>query len=451
MIGVFVGFLLYLGGRRADMSRMRVRDVIASVAAAWITASFISAFPYWLDGAAPTFTDAFFESMSGYTTTGATIFPSLDELPRGLLTWRAITHWLGGMGIIVLTLAMLPFTSIGGFQMFSAESPGLVHEKVTPRLRQTTIALWSVYFALTTILTVCLCLMGMGFFDAINHAMATISTGGFSTHSTSVAFFKDPYVEWIITLFMFLSGANFVLYIRALRGKTLKNFFTDPEFKFYFFVVASTSLAISVALYAGGLYLSFFDALRYGAFQVTSLVTTTGFVSADYEMWPYVTKSLLFICLFLGGCAGSTSGGIKHIRLLVTGRQIARQLSRTLNPRSVLIYPIGTTTLDPAVVSSCMAFTGLYLIVFAAGTFAISLFETDLIAAISGVASALGNVGPAFGNLGPKYNFGSQAQGAKWIYSFLMMSGRLELYTVFALFSGEFWREGVIWFEEARD
>jgi trk system potassium uptake protein TrkH len=346
---------------------------------------------------------------------------------------------------------MLPFTSIGGFQMFSAESPGLVHEKVTPRLRQTTIALWLLYFTLTAMLTVCLLLGGMGFFDSINHAMATISTGGFSTHSASIAFYGDPYTEWVITLFMFMSGANFVLYIHALRGKTLKNFFRDAEFKFYFFVVTSISLVISASLYMKGGYSSFLDALRCGAFQVTSLVTTTGFVSVNYEVWPYSAKALLLVCLFLGGCAGSTAGGIKHIRLLVTVRHVAHKFSRTLNPRSVLIYPIGATTLDPAVASSCMAFIGLYFLVFVSGTFAISLFENDLITAISAAASALGNVGPAFGNLGPEYNFGPQASAAKWIYSFLMMSGRLELYTVFALFSGEFWKEGVVLSEEVRD
>jgi trk system potassium uptake protein TrkH len=423
------------------MSRIGTREVLASVSLSWIIASAISAYPYWLYGVAPTFTDAYFESMSGFTTTGATIFPRLDDLPGGILTWRAITHWLGGMGIIGLTLAVMPMIG-GGFQMFSAESPGMTHEKMTPRLRQTAIYLWLIYLGLTAALTLSLFFGGMSFFDAVNHSMAAISTGGFSTHSSSVAFYNNSYFEWVLTLFMFLSGANFVLHFHAVKGRTLRRYFADPEFRVYAGSMLTLTLFASADLFIEGGYASFADALRVGAFHVTSFVTTTGFVAANYDAWPQFAKAILFICLFIGGCAGSTAGGIKHVRFLVMFKNVGRQISKTLNPKSVVMFPIGSSTLDPAVMSSCMAFFGLYFIVFVGGAFATSLVEPDLITALSGAASALGNVGPAFGNLGAADNFSRQAQAAKWIYSFLMLCGRLELYTVFALFSGVFWREG---------
>jgi trk system potassium uptake protein TrkH len=443
-VGFGVGALLYLAGGKSDMSRMSSREALMSVAMSWVVASLISAFPYLLSGAAPTYTDAFFESMSGYTTTGSTIFPALDALPHGLLTWRAITHWLGGMGIIALTLAMLPHSGAGGFQMFSAESPGMTHEKITPRLRQTAVLLWLIYAFLTASLTVLLMLGGMTFFDAANHSMATISTGGFSTHSSSLAFFGEPYFEWVITIFMFLSGANFALHFQALKGRSASHFLTDPEFRFYAISVSAITLLVSFSLYIGDIYGSFLESLRFGAFQAVSFITSTGFVSANYEVWPHFAKALLFICLFLGGCSGSTAGGIKHARLLVMGGHLGRQLGRTLNPRSVAAFPMGSRSIDPSVMSSCMAFFGLYLTTFAAGAFAATLFEGDLITALSAAASSLGNVGPAFVRLGPEYNFSGQATGAKWVYSFLMLCGRLELYTVLSLFTGTFWREGII-------
>jgi trk system potassium uptake protein TrkH len=434
---------LYLGGRGADMSKMRTREVMASVSFAWTVSSFISAFPYWLEGAAPTYTDAFFESMSGFTTTGATIFESLDALPRGLLLWRALTHWLGGMGMIVLTLALLPVAGVG-FQMFSAESPGMVHEKITPRLRQTAAALWGIYLGFTALLTLLLYMSGFSFFEALNHSMATISTGGFSTHSSSVAYFGNARAEWMITLFMFMSGANFALYIHAMKGRSLKNFLADPEFRFYSLFAAAASAAASAALYAGGRYESLAEAFRYGTFQAVSFITTTGFVSANYSAWPHFVQALLFVCLFPGACAGSTAGGIKQIRLLVACRHAARQISRTLSPRAVLVHPIGGAALEPSVVSSCLAFIGLYLAAFIGGAFAITIFEPDFMTAVSAAASALSNVGPAFGRLGDGGSFGGQAPAAKWIYAFLMMIGRLELYTVLVIFSREFRREGII-------
>jgi trk system potassium uptake protein TrkH len=274
--------------------------------------------------------------------------------------------------------------------------------------------------------------------------MGAISTGGFSPRGANVAYYDLAYCDWVLTVFIFISGANFTLHFRALKGRSLKYFWSDPEFSFYLVSVAALSLLASAALYMSGTYHLFSDALRYGAFQVTSFVTTAGFVGANYDEWPYFVRSILFICLFAGGCAGSTSGGIKQGRVLIVARHAARQIKRTLSPRSVLPLSMGGAAVKTEVVSSCLCFFCLYLLVLAGGVFLVTLYEPDLLTAISGVASTLGNVGPGFGGLGPGGHFAAQAEGAKWIYSFLMLCGRLELYTVLILFSRAYWRDGII-------
>jgi trk system potassium uptake protein TrkH len=440
-VGLAAAAALYWGGRNSDMSRMGTRDVIVSVSLSWITASAVGALPYWFYGEARTYADAFFESMSGFTTSGVTILPEPDGMPGGILLWRAMTHWLGGMGIIVLTLAMMPAAGRSGLQMFSAETPGITHEKLTPRLQQTALYLWLIYMAFTAALTVLLEAGGMSFFDALTHSMATVSTGGVSTHSKSVAYFKSAYYEWVVTLFMFLSGTNFVLHFRALKGLSLKTFLADREFRFYCASVSAITLTLSVNLYFTGVHGSFFTSLRGAAFQATSFITTTGFVSDDYDKWPEFARATLFVCLFMGGCAGSTAGGIKQARLMIMLRHVRGHLSRILSPRSVPALPTGESAVDSSAISSCFAFFGLYFVVFACGAFAVSLFEGDMLKSLSGAASALGNVGPAFGSLGMSDDFYGQPQTAKWVYSFLMFCGRLELYTVLVVFSGAFRRD----------
>jgi len=433
IIGFAVAAAFFFFSREADLSRMGTADAYASVSLSWITASAISALPYFFYGAAPTYTDAFFESISGYTTTGGTVFPNFEILPRSIIMWRAITHWLGGMGIIGFTLALMPLLGAGRFRIFSAESTGMIHEKMTPRIRQTAIYLWLIYAGLTLALTVLLMGGGMSFFDAVSHGMGTISTGGFSTHTANIAYYNSPYFEWVIIIFMFLSGTNFMLHFYALKGRSVRHYFKDPEFRFYAISVSVLSLFVSADLFAGG-FGSLLTSLRAGVFHVASFVTTTGFVAGNYELWPGFSKSVLFICLFLGGCACSTAGGIKQVRLLVMLNSVRQRFRQMLNPKTVVILPVASHTLDPEVLSSCMAFFGLYAMVFIAGSFALSLFEPNLITALSGAATALGNVGLAFGGLGAADNFSAQAPEAKWILSFLMLCGRLELYTLLSLY-----------------
>ena len=435
-ISAAAGLLVF--GHKAALSKMGTREALAMVTLSWIAASAVSGLPYWFHGAAPTYTDAFFESMSGFTTTGATILTDIDDVPRGLILWRGITHWLGGMGIIVLTLAVMPLTGIGGFQLFQAEVPGMTAERITPRIRQTAVILWLTYVVLTLAQALLLVVGGMGFYEALTYSIGTVSTGGFSPNSASIQHFDSSYVDWIVTLFMFASGVNFALYFRAIKGRLLRTFFRDPEFRFYLGVALTLSVLVSLGLYFKT-SLTFANSLRFGFFQVISFTTTTGFVSMDYDTWPFFCKSILFLCLFLGACAGSTSGGIKQIRLLVLVRHANRQITRILSPRAIIPLRVGDKSVDAGVVSSCLAFLGLYAMVYAAGVFLITLYEPDLFTAIAGVATTLGNVGPGFGSLGATGTFATQATGAKWIYAFLMLCGRLELYSVLVLFTRAYW------------
>lgn len=450
LVGFFCSFLLYVFAGRIDMNTMRSREAFVSVTLSWVLASAIGGLPYLFQGAVPTYTDAFFEAMSGFTTTGSTILVDIENTTRGILLWRSITHWLGGMGIIVLTLTIMPLLGIGGTQLFSAESPGFIREKLTPRVQQTAIILWCIYLGLTVVETLFLLGGGMELFDAVSNSMGTIATGGCAPRNESIAYYGSAYVDWMITLFMFLSGANFVLHYQALRGKSPRSFFRDPEFGFYSLLVVTLCLLVACNLYISGTYETIADALRFASFQVVSLVTTTGFVSADYRSWPYFPQTILFFSLFLGGCSGSTSGGLKQIRLLVLCRHVGRHARRKLSPRAVLPLRLGMDSLDFNLVSSCMGFFALYMLLFFAGSFCITLWEPDLITAFSAVATTLGNSGSGFGSIGPYANYSAQSQPAKWLYTFFMLCGRLELYTVLILFSGNFWSEGIVWSEGGR-
>jgi trk system potassium uptake protein TrkH len=444
VISLTVSFLLILASRRAKMERIGTKEALASVALSWIAASAVSALPYWFHGSAPTYADSFFEAMSGFTTTGSTILKDIDATPKGLLLWRGLTHWLGGMGIIVLTLTVMPLLGVGGFQMYKAEVSGMEHEKLTPRVRSTAMILWLIYMTITVVLTMLLLAGGMDAYNAVTHSMSTISTGGFSPLGASVSAFDNAYFEWVITFFMFIAGVNFSLYYHAIRERSLSSFISDPEFKFYLAMVSALCLAVSAWLYANRACDSIAGSLRFGFFQVVSLISSTGFMSADYDQWPSFTKFLLFLCLIVGGCAGSTSGGIKQIRLLVMFRHVGRQIRKASSPRAILPLQVGGESLRAEVISSCLAFLGLYLIVFSVGVVLISFSEPDLFTSMSGVAATLGNIGPGFGSVGPTMNFASQTQFAKWVYSFLMLCGRLELYTVLALFTRDFWRGGIV-------
>ncbi len=434
-IGIFFGLL---GSTliKTDKEQLSKKDGFLLVTLSWIVVSFIGSLPYIIS-AHMSLTNAFFETMSGFTTTGASILSDIESLPKSILFWRSLTHWLGGMGIIVLAVAVLPMLGIGGIQLIKAESPGPSIEKISPRITETAKYLWFVYFFFSVIEVILLLFGGMNLFDSLTHTFGTMATGGFSTKNTSVAYFHSAYIDWVITIFMFIAGANFSIHFRLLTGKfsSLK----DDELIFYTLIVAAAVLFVSIDI--SNQYNNFLEAMRYGAFQVVSIITTTGYVTADYEKWPHFAQSILFILMFIGGCSGSTGGSIKVIRIYTLLKQSINEIKYHIHSKGVFSLIINNQMVRKNIVYSISGFFFLYITTFAVVALSISLFGIDLITAISASAAALGNIGPGFGLVGPTDNYAFLPAAVKWILSFAMLTGRLEIYTVFVLLVPTFWKK----------
>lgn len=421
------------------------------VAMGWFFMALIGTLPYLFTGAIPNFTDAFFETMSGFTTTGASIVHDIEALPYGILLWRSITHWIGGMGIIVLAIAILPLLGIGGMQLFAAEAPGPSGDKLHPRITDTAKRLWYIYVGYTLAETLLLWAAGMNLFDAVNHSLSTLSTGGFSTKNSSIAFWNDqPLIQYIIMLFMFLAGTNFVLSYFAFKSKFSK-IIRDEEFKLYttFIIVLTVVAVFFIYNYSDPaastvthpmVYGPLESALRHGLFQVLALITTTGFVSADFTAWTPFLTIFFFGLMFLGGSAGSTAGGIKVVRHLIMIKNGVMEFKRTLHPSAILPVRYNNRAVQQPIVFNVLGFFILYMLSFIVGVLVFSCFGLDFETALGGAASALGNVGPALGDLGPAMNYEVLTPGARWWASFLMLIGRLELFTVLILLTPFFWR-----------
>lgn len=447
---VFAGILL-MWATKGHKKEIKKREGYIVVTFGWLIMSLSGSLPYIASGAIPSFTNAFFETISGYTTTGATILDAIEDMPKGLLFWRSTTHWIGGMGIIVLAIAILPLLGIGGMQLFAAEAPGPSADKLHPRITDTAKRLWLIYFGFTAAETLALKLAGMSFFDAINHAMSTLSTGGFSTKNASIAHWNDrPVIQYIISFFMLLAGMNFVLSYFAFKGK-FKKIINDQEFKLYFsFVLGFTILVGLVVYFLADVSVSSIDhpmvwgagesAFRHALFQVLAIITTTGFVTADYTMWVPFLSVIFFGLMFLGGSAGSTSGGIKVVRHYLTIKNALMEFKRTLHPNAIIPVRYNSRSVDRGIIYNILAFFILYMLSWIIGASILASFGLDFKTALGGAASALGNVGPAFGDLGPVDNYNSLPTGAKWWCSFLMLIGRLELFTVLILLTPFFWR-----------
>ncbi len=430
---------------------LRAREAFMVVALTWLVLSAFCALPFMLSGALTYYADAFFEAMSGLTTTGATVFggttpygtlnEALAGQPRSILLWRSLTHFLGGMGFIVLSVAVLPFLNIsGGSQLFQAESSTPSSDKLTPRVQDTAAWLWGVYSLLTFALFLLLWLHpGMDAFDALNHAMSTIATGGFSTRDNSLAYYDSVYIDGVVTVFMFLSGLSFALHFRMLRGEW-GMWRRNREAVFYTWMTLAAVVAVSLGLWLKEAY-GLAEAFRYGAFQVVSIITTTGFATADYEIWPSITILILFLLFFTGGCAGSTAGGIKSFRILILIKNAMREIRQTVHPTAVLPVQIGKRTIDPATIRRVLSFVISYVFFFSLGAFVLTALGIDFDSAIWASISCLGNVGPALGDFGPVDNYASMPWLGKWMMSLLMMIGRLEVFTVLVLFSKAYWRE----------
>ena len=417
----------------------------------WLVMSASGMLPYLFTGAIPDITNAFFETISGYTTTGASILNDIESLPKGLLFWRSLTHWIGGMGIIVLAIAILPLLGIGGMQLFAAEAPGPSADKLHPRITDTAKRLWLIYVGYTLAETLLLKLAGMGFFDAMNHAMATLSTGGFSTKNSSLAYWNDqPLIQYIVILFMFLAGSNFVLSYFAFKGK-IQKVLKDEEFKFYTGFIISFSIVAALVIYfqaqpqvSASLPMVFGygeSAIRHALFQVLAVVTTTGFVTADFTGWTPFLTIFFFGLMFLGGSAGSTAGGIKVMRHLLIIKNGLLEFKRTMHSNAIIPVRYNNKTVPESIVYNIIGFFVLYMLLFIIGALVLAFMGLDFESAIGGAATSLGNVGPGLGSLNPLSNFNDLPALGKWWCGFLMLLGRLELFTVLILFSPYFWRK----------
>ncbi|MCK4510190.1 TrkH family potassium uptake protein [bacterium] len=419
--------------------RLSRRDGFAIVTFGWIAAAVAGSFPYLLSGVISHPVSALFESMSGFTTTGASVLSGLEFVPRGILFWRGMTQWLGGMGVLVLCIAILPFLGVGGMQIYRAEIPGPSKDRLTPRIASTAKLLWGLYVLLSVSQVALLMFGGMDWYDASCHTFTTMSTGGFSTRTASIAAFDSAYIEIVIIVFMFLAGANFALHYRALQGKP-QSFVRDPEFRFYAALWLGSCLLLSLNVW-GEVYEGAGAALRAGFFQGTSIMTTTGFVTQDFNVWPSASRLLLVLLMFIGGCGGSTGGGIKVVRFLVILKKIARELGRAMHPRTIIKIKLGRQSLEESTVSNISSFFIIFVAIFAVASLAMTFYTPDMVTAASSVAATLGNIGPGLGAVGATETYTSIPTAGKLILIACMLLGRLELYTVLVLLHRGFWKK----------
>lgn len=434
-VGIGLALALYVKPR----GEIRYKDGFALVTFTWLLAALFGTLPYMFSGAFTSFADAFFESMSGFTTTGASVMTDIEGNYESILLWRALTHWLGGMGIVVLFVALLSQLGIGAMRIFKAEVPGPTTEKIKPRVSETARILLTIYMSLTAIQMIVLLLLGLSFFDAVTQTFGTVATGGFSSKNASIGAF-DPAVQWVITLFMFLAGTNFVLFYRFVRGDKLNAFWKNAEFKMYTGIILTVSAIIYLNIPAGT-FNSVEEKIRHILFQVVSITTTTGFATVDYDLWPIFPKTLLIGLMFVGGCVGSTSGGLKVGRHLVLIKQTLLELNRIVHPRAVLSLNISGRTVKQETILAIFQFFFLYMFVFLITSIYMATLGFDWTTSFTSVAASIGSVGPGFALVGPAESFAFLPATAKFVHSFLMLLGRLELYTVLVLILPKFWRD----------
>lgn len=413
------------------------REGYLIVALSWVVVSFFGTLPYMISGAIPGFTDSFFETMSGFTTTGASVLTDIESVPKNILFWRAMTHWMGGMGIIVLTVAVLPFLGIGGMQLLVAEMPGITPDKLHPRITATAKRLWGIYLIITLAEIALLWMGEMNFFDSVCHAFATMATGGFSTKNDSIAGFSS-YSQYIIIFFMILAGTNFTLHYLALHRR-FKKLWENQEWKVYMTIILVVSIFIAAGL------ITFHEsavepAIRDSLFSVVSILTTTGFVTADYLLWPSFLWMFLFLLMFVGGSAGSTGGGMKVVRHMLLIKNAWIELKRAIHPNAIIPVKFNGKGVSQDIIFNVMGFFLIYVMIFGFGTLVMSLFGYDFETSIGATIASLGNIGPGIGGVGPVENYSFFSGIAKWFLSFLMLLGRLELFTVLIVFSPAFWR-----------
>lgn len=431
------GLVLFLVNKKVDYQVINKRDGFVIVSSTWVVISLFGTLPFLLSGSIDNFTDAFFETMSGFTTTGATILTDIEAVSKGILYWRSVTQWIGGMGVIVLALAIMPVLGIGGMQLYIAEMPGPTKDKLHPRITQTAKYLWGIYVLLTAVQALLMFAGGMSVFESVCHAFTTMATGGFSTRNESIAAFS-PYIQYVIIVFMFLAGTSFVLLYYALHLRFNK-VWQSEEFRAYFFMVIASTLFITSSLVISStepLGKAFRDAL----FQTISIKTTTGYATTDYMQWQPFTWYVIFLLMFVGACAGSTSGGVKIVRQLLLFKNSRFEMRRLIHPKAIMPVRLNGKTVPDQIINNIMAFFIIYVLIFVFSALFMSMLGLDFDSALGSVAASLGNVGPGIGKVGPADNYSFIPDAGKWWLAFLMLLGRLELFTVLVLFTATFWK-----------
>ena len=442
IVTLLAGVIGLLIGRRAE-SRMGEREGYVIVAMVWVVFSFFGMLPYYLSGQVTTLTDAWFETMSGFTTTGATIIPDLNVITHGLLFWRSLTQWIGGMGIIVLSIAILPIFGLNGMQLYAAEVSGLTYEKVSPRIADTAKMMWSIYVLLTATEVAALWLCGMDVFDAVCHSFSTIATGGFSTHNNSLEFYDSAAIHYTVTFFMFISGINFVMLIYLLRGKA-RNIFQDEEVRWYSIAVLVFAIMLTLGLYIarpGWSSLHMERAFRDSLFTVISSMTSTGYTISDYMYWPVVAWVVIFFLMLTGACAGSTAGGIKWVRLAIIFKNGVAEFQRRIHPNAIIPVKVNEKAVPQQTINNIMAFLIFYVFIIAVTVVIFCASGVNFDESIGAAVSAIGNVGISIGQFGPAGTYAEFPMVAKWMMSFVMLIGRLEIFTVLLLFTRALWRK----------
>jgi trk system potassium uptake protein len=436
---ILFGTILWFTTKVTQVTEISKRDAYLIVTLGWITISTFATLPFLIHGSIPNFTDAFFEMMSGFTTTGSSILNDVESLPHGLLFWRSMTHWLGGMGIIVLSLAILPLLGIGGMQLFQAEVAGPSKEKLHPRVTETAKRLWAIYIMLTFVEVIFLLFGGMNLFDSLCHSFGTLATGGFSTKNSSIAYFNSPFIEYVVCFFMFLGGTNFSLHYLALHGK-INSYFRDEEFKFYVgFLFATVGFASTYLFFVNGQTLE--SSFRDSAFSIMSILSSTGFATVNYEAWaPFFTQFFLILLLF-GACAGSTSGGVKMIRYYLLIKNGLLEFKRLIHPNAVVPVKYNRRIVSPDIILKISAFVLIYLAIFGLSSFVMAFLGLELQSAMGAVAASMANIGPGLGSTGPVTNYSDVPEVGKWILSFLMLLGRLEIFSLLIILSPAFWKK----------
>lgn len=438
-ITLVLGVSLVLFTKKNEKEDIRHREAFLIVTLTWVIMSFCGSLPFLLSGTFHSFTDAYFESMAGFTTTGSSVLTDIESLPKGVLFWRSMTQWIGGMGIIVFALAILPFLGTGGMQLFRAEVPEISVDKLRPRIVDTAKALWIIYLALTALNATLLALAGMSMFDALCHAFTTMATGGFSTKNASVAAFQNPSVEFITSIFMFMAGINYSLYFYAFKGQ-YGRLWKSNEFRFYFGVVVAATAIVMATIWRSS-YDSLSESFRYSLFQVTSIVTTTGYATADYERWTPLAQIVLIILMLFGGMIGSTGGGIKQVRIFLMIKQGYREIYQLIHPHAITAVKLDNRTLNKEILGGIWGMVFLFWAVCTMGVIGMAATGEDIVTATTTVISAMCNVGPALGSAGPAENYAAIPAIGKWILIFCMLTGRLEVYTVLILFIPHFWKK----------